>query len=253
MTLTLDSLPQPDSCLSRLDPRWKLAGLTLATLCVALLQSLTATLLAMVGALVLVALAGLPRRWYVSRLGGIALFFLAFVVLLPFLLDDGGPSLQLGALRMSWYGLRVALVLSVKGLALVTLMLVGLTTSPLSATFKAAHSLHVPGLLVQLAMLSYRYLFVLGAELSRLRTALRVRGFRSRTSPQSYRTVGHVAGILLVRGYERAERVGHAMRCRGFDGRFRSLTESRTTTADCLFFLVLVGGAAALLVIDFLR
>ena len=102
MTLTLDSLPQPDSCLSRLDPRWKLAGLTLATLCVALLQSLTATLLAMVGALVLVALAGLPRRWYVSRLGGIALFFLAFVVLLPFLLDDGGRgAIQLDTLEVA--------------------------------------------------------------------------------------------------------------------------------------------------------
>jgi cobalt/nickel transport system permease protein len=252
MTLALDHLPQPDSLLSRLDPRWKLAALALATLSVAFLHTLTAAAMAMAGALLLVALAGLPLRWYLYRLGGLALFLLMFVAVLPFILHDGGPCLALGSLRISWYGVRVAVLLSLKALSLATLVLVGLTTSSLSATLKAARWLHVPDLLVQLAMLSYRYIFLLGAELSRLRIALRVRGFRNRASRHSYRTIGHVAGTLLVRGYERAERVGQAMRCRGFDGRFRSLAEFRTTAADCLFFVLLVGGAALLLLIEFL-
>jgi len=110
----------------------------------------------------------------------------------------------------------------------------------------------VPGLLVQLALLSYRYLFVLAEELSRLRVALRVRAFRSRVSAHSYRTIGHVAGALLVRGYERAERVGQAMRCRGFAGRFHSLAEFRTTATDVAAFALVVGCAAALLAWDVL-
>jgi len=253
MTLAFDSLPQPLSLLSRLDPRWKLAALTLAILCVALLHTVPAAGFALVGALVLAALGGLPFRWFLDRLGGLALFLLVLVVLLPVLLHNGGPHLQLGPLEVSWYGLRVASLLSLKAIAIVTLVLVGLATSPLGATLQAAHQLHVPGLLVQLAMLSYRYIFVLGDELSRLRIALRVRGFRSRVSRHSYRTVGHVAGILLVRGYERAERVGQAMRCRGFDGQFRSLTEFRSTLADVLFFFLVSAGATALLVIDYFR
>jgi cobalt/nickel transport system permease protein len=52
----------------------------------------------------------------------------------------------------------------------------------------------------------------------------------------TYRTVGHVIGTLVVRGTERAEGVAHAMRCRGFDGRFRSLATFRTTMADVAFF-----------------
>ena len=67
--------------------------------------------------------------------------------------------------------------------------------------------------------------------------ALRVRGYRNRANLHSYRTIGAVTGALLVRGWERGERVGHAMRCRGFDGRFRSLSEFRTTAADVLMFL----------------
>lgn len=249
----LDYLPQLNSLLIRLDPRWKLAALALVSLSVAFLHTLLAAAVAMAGAVVLVLLARLPLRWYLSRLGGLALFLLVFLVLFPFILHNGGPSLSLGSLQISSYGLRVAILLSLKALALVTLVLIGLTTSPLHATLKAAHALHVPGLLVQLAMLSYRYIFVLGAELSRLRIALRVRGYRNRSSRHSYRTVGHVAGTLLVRGYEQAERVGQAMRCRGFDGQFRSLTQFRTTAADCLFFVLLVGVAVALLRIDFLR
>lgn len=139
-----------------------------------------------------------------------------------------------------------ALRLCLQALAILTLMLVLLTTAPLTATLKAARALHVPGLLVQLALLSYRYIFVLAGELARLRVAVRVRGFRNRVNRQSYQTVAHMGGTLLVRGYERAERVGHAMRCRGFDGQFRSLDEFRTTIADGVFFLALAGGAVGL-------
>src|SRR5437868_4244073 len=81
-------------------------------------------------------------------------------------------------------------------------------------------------------VLTYRYTFLLAEELGRLRIALRVRGYRNRANLHSYRTIGHVAGTLLVRSHERAERVGQAMRCRGFDGRFRSLTAFRTRWPD---------------------
>jgi cobalt/nickel transport system permease protein len=53
-----------------------------------------------------------------------------------------------------------------------------------------------------------------------------------------------------VRSAERAERVGQAMRCRGFDGRFRSLVVCRTTWADVIVFLLIVLSAAGLLVAD---
>ena len=41
------------------------------------------------------------------------------------------------------------------------------------------------GLLVQLTLLSYRYLFLLADELGRLRIALRVRGYRNRVAAHS--------------------------------------------------------------------
>ena len=159
---------------------------------------------------------------------------------------------HVGPLTLSAHGALVALLLALKAVALVTLSLVLLATGPLDATLKAAHSLRVPGLLIQLALLSYRYLFVLADELIRLRRALRVRGFRNRANRHSYRTIGQVCGTLLARGVERAERVHHAMRCRGFDGRFRSLTQFRTRTADVAAFLLIASAAAGLLAWDWM-
>ena len=56
------------------------------------------------------------------------------------------------------------------------LVLVG--TAPLHHTLAAAHKLKVPGLLVQLTLLAYRYAFLLADEMKRLRIAMRTRGLR---------------------------------------------------------------------------
>jgi cobalt/nickel transport system permease protein len=253
MTAALEFLPTTHSPLSRLDPRWKLAGLVLAAFVTAVLTTLPAALLALAGALLLAALSRLPLGWYLARLAALALVLALFVVLLPFLVHDGGPAWSIGPLTFSWYGLRAALLLCCKAAAIVTFMLVLLATAPLTATLKAAHALHMPGILIQVAMLTYRYIFLLFAELGRLRIALRVRGYRNRATRHSYRTVGHVTGILLVRGVEQAERVTQAMRCRGFDGRFRSLATFRTSIADVVFFLCLTGSCVALWLWDHLR
>jgi cobalt/nickel transport system permease protein len=250
MTLAFTPPPCPDSPLRRLDPRWKLAALAVAALAAAVLRTVPAAAAALAGALLLALLARLPPRWFLGRLGATALFVALFALPLPLLLD-GGPAWRWGSLRLSAHGAAVALLLCLKAAAVVTLFLVLLASAPLDATLKAAHSLRVPGLVVQLALLTYRYLFLLADELARLRTALRVRGFRNRASRHAYRTIGRVAGTLLVRGYERGERVGQAMRCRGFDGRFRSLTAFRTRPADVLTFAAVVGGAAAVCWLDF--
>jgi cobalt/nickel transport system permease protein len=253
MTLAFEPLPCPESPLRRLDPRWKLAAVLPSVAVVAVLRGLPAVAVALAGALALAFLGRLPPRWFALRLGALAVFLAFFALPLPLLIDDTGPNWEVGPLRFSQEGLRLALLLGGKAAAILTLTLVLLTSAPLDATLKAAHALRVPGLLVQLAVLSYRYVFVASDELARLRTALRVRGYRNRANRHSYRTVGHVAGTLLVRSYERSERVGQAMRCRGFDGRFRSLAEFATRPADVLAFLLIAGGAAALLAWDVLR
>jgi cobalt/nickel transport system permease protein len=238
MQSQLPEYAQRDSPFRRMDARWKLAAVLLAIGLSATLTTVAAAAVAFLGALLLLVLARLPLRWFLLRLSGVALFLSLFLVLLP--LTMPGETWALGPLRISQPGVRLAGLIVLKALTAVALVLFLLATAPFETTLKAAHALHVPSLLVQLLMLTYRYIHLLGDELHKLRIALRLRGYRNRVSAHCYRTIGHVTGTLLVRSYERAERVGHAMRCRGFTGSFRALTSFRTRAADVALFGMMV-------------
>lgn len=248
MNLTLRHQPIPDSPLARWDARWKLAAILVAVGAIAALDRLAPAFSALVVCSILLFVARLPGRWVRVRLALFALAALPFVIILPFTLE--GPGWELGTLQISERGLVSGLAVFCRCLATGSFALILVGTAPLHHTFTAAHRLKIPGVLVLLALLAYRYAFLLYDELRRLRVALWVRGFRTRATRHGYRTLGHVVGAVLVRGSDRAERVADAMRCRGFDGRFHTLAEFRTRPRDVVFFLLAVLLAAGLIVWD---
>jgi cobalt/nickel transport system permease protein len=249
MTLAVSLPPSRHTFLGRLDPRWKLVAVSLAGTASAFLRTLPALGVALALSMLLAALARLPLRWYLERMGALSLALAIFILPMPLLLSGDGPAWNCGWLRVSWYGARAGLLLAGKALTVVHLMLALLATTPPDALLKAGRSLGLPARLVHVGLLTFRYLFLLAEELHRLRIALRIRGFRNRANLHSYRLVGQLAGILLVRGAERAEHVSHAMRSRGFDGEFRSLARFQTCLLDVagfLFVLLSVCGVVAL-------
>jgi cobalt/nickel transport system permease protein len=169
---------------------------------------------------------------------------------LPFTLDTGGPGWDVGPVRVSQRGLVVGAAVFARCLAIGSLALVLIGTAPLHHSLAAAHKLKVPGLLVLVTGLAYRYAFLLADELRRIRVSLRTRGFRMRANRHGYRTLGHVTGAVLVRGADRAERVSEAMRCRGFNGTFHTTTAFRTAATDIISFAAVVAASAALVVWD---
>ena len=247
MTNLFTPLIGPDTPLLRFDPRWKFVAFAIALVTTACLQTLPAAMIALTGAGVLAVLARLPAKAYLERLTIVLPALILFTIFLPFVVPDPEP-IALGPIHFSSPGIQLAFLFILKGLAIFTLALVLTTTSPLHATLAAAATLRVPGRLVHIAMLTYRYLFLFAKELGRLRLAVRVRGYRNRPTMHCYRTIGNITGTLLVRSSERAERVSQAMRCRGFDGRFRSLTRNRTTPIDIFWFVVIAGGFTGLVI-----
>lgn len=242
MTLAYRAPNIPDSPLARWDPRWKLAGLLLLALGITTLRSPWLTALGLVIALVLALLARIPRRQLVERMVVLGLGLLPLVLVLPLSLEGEGRGWSVLGLFISEHGIAVALGVMFRCLAIGALALVLLGTVPLPRTLAAAHHLRVPGVFVQVAQIAYRYTFLVFEEARRMRIALRVRGFRPRTSGHTYRTLGHLAASLIVRGGERAEQVAAAMQARGFDGTYRTLVPFRTTASD-------IGGFACMLLL----
>lgn len=242
MTLAFDLPALNDSCFRRMDPRWKLAALVPAAILIALVRTPALALIALVGAFWLADFAQLPWRWLLRRLAWTALLLAVFLIWLPLLPDPHGRTYDLGWITLSATGLQRLSAVLLKTLAVVTLLLILLATAPLPDTLKAAQCLRVPAVIVHILLLTLRYVFLLADEFARLRIALRVRGFRSRADVHTWHTVGQATGTMLVHGSERAERVGQAMRCRGFDGAFHSLHGFVTRWTD-------VAGAAVILLV----
>ena len=247
---SLASVPVIDSPATRIDARWRLAALAILMAATAAAHSLLVSGAELVLAAALTWWARVPAHWWRARLLPVMLVLLPAAILLPISWYPSLDAWRWGPVYFSPERTRLVALIFVKAAALILLVQVILIADPLTTTLKAAHHLRVPGLVVQLLMLSYRYVYLLGDELGRLRIGLRIRGFRNRPSKHAYRTVGHLAGALLLRGYERSERVGHAMACRGYQGRFHALTQFRTATRDVVFFLVLTFLSVGLIALD---
>ncbi len=248
MTLAFRYRPVPPSPLARWDARWKLAAALVAVCGEASLNHLAPAAVALAFGLFLLVLARLPRAWTLARLTIFATAALPFLLVLPFTL--GGDSWDMGIVHVSKHGLVAGLAVLCRGLTIGCIALMLLGTAPLHHTLAAAHKLKLPGLLVQLTLLTYRYAFLLAEEFRRLRIAMWTRGYRVRANRHGYRALGHATGALLVRGADRADNVAAAMRTRGFDGIFHSLAHFRTTWTDVLAFFAVLAATIALVIWD---
>jgi cobalt/nickel transport system permease protein len=222
--------------LAERDPRLRiLAALAFAAVTVSL-HSLPVLLLVLGTALGMALAAGLPARRALRRLLALEGFMLVLLTLLPFSVP-GTPWLTLGPLHASQEGLLLAaqILLRVHAIVIMLLTLVG-TLEP-ATLGHALGRLRVPDKLVHLFLFTVRYVDVLDAEFLRLRQAMRARAFVPGSNAHSWRSLGWLIGMLLVRSLERSQRILAAMKCRGFDGRLYLLEDYRWRRADSLHAL----------------
>ncbi|MBV8541458.1 MAG: cobalt ECF transporter T component CbiQ [Pseudonocardiales bacterium] len=162
----------------------------------------------------LAALARLPPLTLSRRLL-VEVPFLLFVLALPVL--DGPPRLTVLAVRLSVPGLHAAATIALKAtFGLLTTGILAATT-PLPEIITGLERLRVPRVFTAVAAFMVRYTEVLAAELARTRTAAVCRG----GSPRWFWQVHDVTaglGALVVRSFERGERVYLAMVSRGYTG-----------------------------------
>ncbi|BFM41077.1 cobalt ECF transporter T component CbiQ [Synechocystis sp. LKSZ1] len=219
--MALDQYAHLDSWLHRWHPRYKLIGLLALIVAFAQVESL-ALLPAMVAVtLTLYSVSKLPWHFLAQRLRYPSLFLLGMVGLLPFY--SGQTILgHWGWLSLRQEGLEALLLTTTRFWAIMTLSLILLGTMSFLTTARTLRSLGLPALLIDLLLLSYRYLFEIGQDWQQMHRAMALRGFGATSlarPPAKYRQIGQLAAVtatLLIRSYERAERIYQAMRLRGY-------------------------------------
>ncbi len=228
----------------RLDPRVRVASAALLSVPVALSAGLAAPAMALLAGLALAAAARLPEDALLRRLGRLNLFVLFLWLVLPW--TTPGPAAgSFAGLSPSEEGIRLALAITLKANAIVLLFTALVATVPPADLGHALRHLGLPDKLVHVFLFAIRYTDVIHGEYERLRCAMKARAFLAKFDLHTLRTFGYLVGLLLVRSLDRAERVLAAMKCRGFDGRFRTLHAFAMRPADWAFLgfvLVAAGG-----------
>ncbi|MGQ9492859.1 MAG: cobalt ECF transporter T component CbiQ [Anaerolineae bacterium] len=162
----------------------------------------------------------------------------------PLLVTTKGPAIMRVALD-SWSfsitapGLERFLSIALKSWLAVQMAVLLTATTPLPDILVAIRALGIPRLLVAILGLMWRYLFVLADEALRM---MRARDARSAAMSGKSggavawraRVTGGMVGSLFLRGYERSERIYHAMLARGYDGTIRSLPRKPLSSVERL-------------------
>jgi len=231
MPLDIDRFAHLASPLQRWDPRFKTFALGLFILGVALIKAIPLSVIALVAALLLVWMAGLPAHFVAGGVKWVLLFLLPFFIIMP-LSYPGEPALRVLGLPFAWEGLRLAVLIVLKAMAIVLTAYALFGSSRFDISMLALQRLKCPGIIVQMLLFTYRYVFVFLAEMRRMDTAMAARGFVKKADRRTLRVIGNFVGTLLVRSFERTERIYKAMLSKGYQGEFHTLVDFEARGID---------------------
>jgi cobalt/nickel transport system permease protein len=167
-------------------------------------------------------LARIPLRLYLSLLLIPLSFALFSVIVVLFVTGGGTPLLVIPAgvfpLTVTTASANLALLLLARTFGgMCSLFFIALST-PMIEIFSTMHSLRLPGVLVDLSMLIYHFIFILIGEVIAIYNAQTIRhGYTS--FRRSVCSLAMLGGVLFVRAWRQGEELITAMDARCYDGR----------------------------------
>lgn len=214
----------------RVDARFRLVAALGFAFLMPVLHAPAALGCALVLSIAAMGVARTPLRAVLARLAIVEGFLLVLLLTMPFAIP-GTPLFAVAGVSASVEGfVRVLEIVARINACVLMLMalLGGLGGQGLAGAITGVGLPPVLGTLLQMTM---RYVATIGEEYRRLRLAMKVRGFRLGSTFHSWRSLGNLVGMLLVRSLDRAERVHRAMLCRGYSGRFPAMAEAQAIGA----------------------
>ncbi len=125
-------------------------------------------------------------------------------------------------------GIILRILVSILSIIILTI------STPFEKIIHGLGQLKVPAIFLQLISFTYRYLFIMFENMSRKYKAIKSRGFQSRGIWQAA-TIGKLIAVLMIRGFDRGERIHHAMISRGGDHGFNNFEWTKISLAEKLF------------------
>ena len=239
----MDELAAQDSPIHRLCPTAKL----LTTIAYILLvvsfpkYDLSGLIVMLLWPVLLFQFSGIPVHLCFYKLRIVLPLVMAVGLFNPFF--DRAPLLNFGSVAVSG-GVISMLTLMLKGVLCLMASFLLMATTPIDSLCAALRKLHVPGLLVTLLLLTYRYVGVMTDELAVMTNAYHLRAPGQKGIHVS--AWGSFLGQLLLRSMDRAQELYSSMLMRGYHDHFHYALMPAFALRDGLY---LIGCTAAFLLL----
>ena len=149
-------------------------------------------------------------------------------------------------------GLLTAVIICLKACSVALLMEPMFGTSSLTVSLQALQQLGLPSPIIQMLLLTHRFIYLFQQEAHRMHRSMKLRGFSPKTNMATMRTTGNFLGMLFIRSYERTQHVYEAMLSRGYNGVFPMYTQHRISAKDIAITVAWLTAGVSLLIFDIL-
>ena len=213
----MDDLAAQPSAIHRLHPAAKLLSTIIYIVLVVSFDKydLSGLLPMLLWPVLLFQLSGIPVRTCFYKLRIVLPLVMAVGLFNP--IFDRAPLLSVGGVAVSG-GVLSMLTLMLKGILCLMASFLLMATTPIDSLCAALRKLHVPGLIVTLLLLTYRYVGVMTEELAVMTDAYHLRAPEQKGIHVS--AWGSFLGQLLLRSMDRAQELYSSMLLRGYHDHF---------------------------------
>lgn len=145
--------------------------------------------------------------------------FVLFIWLIVPFTTSGRPLLEWGLLAPTAAGVSLCILVTLKANAILFVFMALIAPMPLSTFARSLAFLRCPERLVWLLLLMERNVHLLKREWRIIGDAAKLRAFAPRFNRRTYMTFGAMLAQLLLRAFDRGQRLREALLLAGFTGR----------------------------------
>jgi len=176
-----------------------------------------------------------------------AMLLKRFLIALPFclfagianIIFDRATAFAIGGIAISLGTVSLFTILFKVYLCVMALLIL-ISVTPFQELIKSMRSLRIPLIFIIVFEMTYRYIGVLFEEAYSMYVAYSLRSGASRSGANgiAMRDMGSFAGQLLIRSFDRADRVYNAMKCRGYALHSAPQSSRKPAKSDVIFFAI---------------
>lgn len=216
--ISLGKYSDMNTFIHKMNPKAKVISFFILILSASSVTNPVGVVLIFVFSCLTIVLSRIPIKYIWKRLY-VPVFLIVFMFLILLISFTGNPIYSFGPLYMTKEGIEFSKMILLRSLSCLFFAFILFETTRFEKIIYVLYYFRIPNILIQILMLSYRYIFVLLNELAGMFNAAVAKGFSPKLTIKNLTVFGNMIGMLLIKSYERGDRVYYSMVSKGYTGK----------------------------------